>query len=67
MDFNPSIIASLLWSVGLSCGGCAFVSRLRYLGLKTKEPFCIFDVDYTENKSDIAKLPFEEYKRYLLT
>ena len=64
MDFNPSIVASLLWSVGLSCGGCAFVSRLRYLDL---ESLCIFDVDYTENKGDITKLPFEEYKRYLLT
>ena len=37
-----------------------------HLGLKTKEPFCIFDVDYTENKSDVTKLPFEEYKRYVL-
>lgn len=49
---------------GLSCGGCAFVSRLRYLDL---ESLCIFDVDYTENKSDVTKLPFEEYKMNLLT
>ena len=49
---------------GLSCGGCAFVSRLRSLDL---ESLCIFDVDYTANKSDVTKLPFEEYKRNLLT
>ena len=48
---------------GLSCGGCAFVSRLRYLDL---ESLCIFDVVFTETKSDVTKLHFEEYKRNLL-
>lgn len=65
MDFNPQHYSKFVVECsGLSCSGCAFVSRLRYLDL---ESLCIFDVDFTENKSDVTKLPFEEYKRYLLT